>query len=58
MYFTLVTVISPKILQSCLIVETPIVATVNKPTHLLLTVHPNPIPEQNNQKYQLRSNDL
>lgn len=43
--------VSPQISHRFLIVDTPTVAIMKRPTHLQLTVNPNPKPVNANQKY-------
>lgn len=45
------TCVSPQISHKFLIVDTPTVAIVNRPTHLQLTVKPRPRPVRASQKY-------
>lgn len=45
------TCVSPHISHKFLIVDTPIVAIVKRPTHLQLTVRPRPRPVNVSQKY-------
>lgn len=50
--------VSPQISQRFLMVDTPTVAIMKRPTHLQLTVNPNPKPVNASQKYHQNWNGL